>query len=319
MDIRVTNEIELLDSFSNINVSNIIISSGIYFLNDTLFLSHNNLIIEGDEFNRPILDFSKIPYGKNGLVIECDNIQLKNIIIRYAGHKGLFAKTHNSIFENIDTYGNCDCGFQLKYSSNTKVINCSSYDNFGYMLLKNNEPKFGFNSDGFCDKQYTGPGNIWINCKAWNNSDDGFDFYERITPEESPSIMENCVAFNNGYLEKDISKNPRIEIDKVFFDNCEYNLENYPSYGCGNGFKIGGNFTKHIVILKNCIAFNNKRNGIGQNENLGNMTLYKCLSCGNGLYNYGFRTYGGKLIMIGCISTDGKDSFLTTDTTILNL
>ena len=317
MDVNVTNINELLDAFNNKNASNINISSGIYLLEDTLLLNTNNIIIKGDECNRPILDFSRMQYGKNGVVIECNNIQFKNIIIRYAGNKGLLAKTHNSVFENIDTYGNCDCGFQLKYSSGVKVIGCCSYDNFGYKLLKDGRPNYGFNSDGFCDKQYSGPGNIWVNCKSWNNSDDGFDFYERITPKESPTIIENCVAFSNGYNEKDMSKNPRIETDKIFFENCGYNIKKYPAYGCGNGFKLGGNFTKHNIIISGCVAFNNKRNGIGQNENLGEMIVNKCVASGNGLYNYSFRTYNGKLILSNYVSTEGEDSFLINDITIL--
>ena len=318
MNIDVTNEIELIEAFNNSKATNINIASGVYHLKDTLFLNVSNVIIKGDEFDRPILDFSETPNGTNGLVIECDNIQVKNIIIRYAGYKGLFATTNNSTFENIDTYGNCDCGFQLKFSSNTKIISCCSYDNFGYMTMKDGTPIFGFNSDGFCDKQYEGPGNIWFNCKSWNNSDDGFDFYERITPEDSPTIIENCVAFSNGYEEKDISKNPRKDTDSSFFETCEYDLTKYPSYGNGNGFKLGGNFTKHCVITNNCYAFNNKRNGFAQNENIGKMDVNKCVSSGNGLYNYGFRTYAGKVTISNCITTKGEDSIITTDLTFKN-
>ena len=311
MIINVTNEIELIEAFNNSEATNINIASGVYHLKDTLFLGINGISVTGDESNRPILDFSKAKHGINGFVIECDNIQIKNIIIAYSGNKGLFAKTNNSLFSNIETYGNCDCGFQLKYSSNTKVIDCCSHDNFGYMTMKNGKPNFGFNSDGFCDKQYEGPGNTWINCKAWNNSDDGFDFYERITPGDSPTVIENCYSFNNGYSEKDISKNPRVKTDYYFLGACGYDLTKYPSYGNGNGFKLGGGNKGHSVIINNCFVFNNKRNGFTQNNNNGKVELTKCFAVNNNEYNFGFNSEDGELLTVNCITLKGLSSIET--------
>lgn len=323
MFINVTNEIELIEAFRTCNYekseyNTINISSGTYYLSETLSLNSENIKIVGDCANRPILDFHKTLIGTNALVITGNNIEVYNIVVRYSGYKGIFAKTTNSTFENIDVYGNCDCGFQLKNSSNTKVIGCCSYNNFGYMTMNGEKPNFGFNSDGFCDKQYDGPGNIWIDCKSWGNSDDGFDFYERITPIDRPTIIENCVAFGNGGKKRDISKNPRIEVDVDFFKKNNYELTNYPSYGNGNGFKLGGNFAAHNIILKKCLSFDNSRNGFGQNNNIGKMILEKCVASGNGLYNYGFRTYDGELLMKNSIGNNGNDSIITKNVKFKN-
>ena len=112
-------------------------------------------------------------------------------------------------------------------------------------------PDFGGNADGFCDKQFTGGGNTYINCRAWNNSDDGWDLYKRGTT--SPIVFINCITYNNSPEYYDFTGNPRLETDKAWFDSVEgktmttsknhtdtWYRTHYYNNGNKNGFKIGG-------------------------------------------------------------------------------
>ena len=101
------------------------------------------------------------------------------------------------------------------------------------------------------------------------------------------TTLENCWSFNNGYL-----KNGNI------------------SSGNGNGFKMGGgdtsniNHLKHNMVLKRCLAFDNRVKGFDQNNNTGSMTLYNCTAYRNGS-NYvisGVLDSGKVLIVINCVS-----------------
>ncbi|MEX0736654.1 MAG: FlgD immunoglobulin-like domain containing protein, partial [Bacteroidota bacterium] len=60
------------------------------------------------------------------------------------------------------------------------------------------------------------------------------------------------------------------------------------SSGNGNGFKLGGgdngnsDSLKHNVILRNCLAFDNRVKGFDQNNNRGSMTIYHGSAYRNG-------------------------------------
>ena len=97
MIFNVNNEEELINAFDSCKeLDTIIIESGTYYLPNTLELNVSGVKVLGDENERPALDFSKTPQGINGFVIKCDNVHISNLIIQYAGHKGLLAQTNNS-------------------------------------------------------------------------------------------------------------------------------------------------------------------------------------------------------------------------------
>lgn len=83
----------------------------------------------------------------------------------------------------------------------------------------------GGNADGFAIKLYPGPGNEFHGCRAWHNSDDGWDLYYTVFP----IVVDNCWCLNNGF-------------DK----------------GNANGFKMGGckqgGTSTGAHVFKNCIA-----------------------------------------------------------------
>ena len=147
-------------------------------------------------------------------------------------------------------------------ASNNQIINCDSYYNV--------DPGQG-NADGFAVKLDVGTGNSYYGCRAWQNSDDGWDGYMRPS-DDINTTLDNCWAFKNGYLKSGA----------------------VATSGNGNGFKMGGSDLKdkrHNFTVTNCLAFQNKVRGFDQNNNKGSMILYNCTSWNNG-QNYGMNSSG---------------------------
>ncbi|RYD30683.1 MAG: hypothetical protein EOP87_16200, partial [Verrucomicrobiaceae bacterium] len=93
--------------------------------------------------------------------------------------------------------------------SDNLVLNCDAYRNYDFTSEKGR----GGNVDGFGFHVGRGStGNVFRGCRAWLNSDDGFDL---ISTQES-LLIENCWAFYNGF-------DPSFKV-----------------LGDGNGFKLGG-------------------------------------------------------------------------------
>ena len=299
---------------------------GIYNYNKQIMLDLKGepnkeiLIIADDKENLPIFDFRYQPYGNksnsdcNGIRIFGKYAHIDGLIVRYSGYKGIRSELSNSILENIEVYGCCDSGIQMASGGNNTLINCASHDNFGYRTVDFGVIKFGYNSDGISDKLHYGLPNKFINCKSFNNTDDGFDFFGRCT--EDFTYLENCESYNNGVSMFDMTDYPRYEIDKEWFDSFkekkEYNtisgntvidLKHYPAFGNGNGFKLSGKKRYHCVELHHCIANNNKMKGFDQNHNSGIMKLYDCYGELNQLYDYGFRdSTCGEVHLENCVS-----------------
>ncbi len=147
------------------------------------------------------------------------------------------------------------------------ILNCDSYDNFS-------GTGNGGNSDGFGIVYNIGPGNVFRGCRAWNNSDDGFDCWGSI----SSVLFDSCYSFGNGLAS-----------------------------GNGQGFKMGGNSTgtqSAAHIWRNCLSANNKKHGFDQNGNLAGQTLYNCTSYRNRGANYNLSTSptSGAHIVENCVS-----------------
>ena len=313
----------------------------------------------------PIFDFRQEPYGSevtgsnnNGINVK-DNVtylHIKGLTIRYAGKNGLINYGSYNLFENLNVYGCCDTGIQMKNGGNNTILNCDSHDNFDYKLDKSGNLTacdFGGNADGFADKQFTGAGNHYIGCRAWNNSDDGWDFFQRIST--SQTVMENCICYINGPASYHMTNHPRYTVDQTWFNqfangrwvidadenNVYVTLNVYPNMGNGNGFKLGGDNTAHNALVHHCLAVGNTVKGFDQNNDAGTIYLYN----NTAYYNqpdYGFgKSNGCQLYVRNCISylsqaenrfipavvedhnswnlnsTIGANDFLSLDTTLI--
>jgi Right handed beta helix region/Secretion system C-terminal sorting domain len=205
---------------------------------------------------RPKLDFSAMTVSSSnrGIELAASYWHVKGIDIFKAGDNGLNVSGSNNIIEFCTFSENGDTGLQMGGgASNNQVINCDSYYNV--------DPTQG-NADGFAVKLDVGTGNSFKGCRAWQNSDDGWDGYMRPSDDVS-TTLDNCWAFKNGYL-----KDGSVAVS-----------------GNGNGFKMGGSDTKllrHNMTLTHCLAFQNTSNGYDQNSNLGNMTIHNCTAFNNG-------------------------------------
>jgi hypothetical protein len=138
-------------------------------------------------------------------------------------------------------------GFWLGRGSHNLILNCDAYRNHDYT----SEDRRGGNVDGFGFHVPAGSvGNVFRGCRAWFNSDDGFDF---INTAESITV-EDCWAFYNGFDAK------------------------FTSLADGNGFKAGGYarapaealpkvIPRHVV--RKCVAVRNKASGFYANHQPG--------------------------------------------------
>ncbi len=225
----------------------------------------------------PLLDCSSMAVsGANrGIELVGNFWHIKGIQILNAGDNGMYISGSHNVIEECAFVGNHDTGLQLNNgASDNQIINCDSYDNA--------DPKLG-NADGFAAKLAVGTGNTFYGCRAWQNSDDGWDGYMRGANGVTTTI-ENCWSFMNGYLSNGTAGS-----------------------GNGNGFKLGGSDSEnleHNAIVKQCIAFDNLAKGFDQNHNRGSMTLQNCSAYRNAT-NYALDEIvdTGKVITItNCLS-----------------
>ena len=102
-------------------------------------------------------------------------------------------------------------GFYLVKGAGNLILNCDAYNNYDTV----SDGGKGGNVDGFGGHpDNNGSGNVFRGCRAWWNSDDGFDLIH----SGQAVVIEQCWAFYNGYRPGGMS-------DKA---------------GDGTGFKAGG-------------------------------------------------------------------------------
>lgn len=208
---------------------------------------------------RAVIDFSfpeqQWVQDSYGLSLTGSYWYFKGIEITRAGYQGVYVTGKYNTFENCAFHNNRNTGLEInKGGAYTTVINSDAYRNY-------DPKKKGSMADGFGPKQTQGPGNKFIGCRAWENSDDGFDLFD------SPEVVtiENSWAFRNGV-----------------------DIWGYGGFtGNGNGFKLGGNGVVAKNRITNSIAFDNPKKGFDQNNNAGGVTLLNNTAYRNG-NNYGF-------------------------------
>lgn len=230
---------------------------------------------------RALLDFSVMPLDPNnqGIRLTGSYWHIYGLDIKGAGDNGILIERnkpiggtpddiknkteegHHNIIEFCSFYDNKDTGLQLKNMAEyNRIINCDSYFN--------RDAEDG-NADGFAAKLSLGTGNYFYGCRAWNNSDDGWDgiLYDAKEgfDDDMTTTYENCWAFRNGFLKNGSE-----------------------SKGNGNGFKLGGSGNmdrRHNAILIRCLAFDNLMKGFDQNHNTGSMTFINCTGHSNRYLN----------------------------------
>jgi len=154
---------------------------------------------------------------------------------------GIWISGSNNTFEQINTHHHMGPGLFIQNGGGNLVLNSDSHDN--YDLHTSNGA--GESADGFGAHISAGnPGNVFRGCRAWWNSDDGFDLISAY----SSVTIENSWAWRNGYIPGTTT-----------------------GAGNGNGFKAGGyggdydaGAVKHTV--RTSVAFLNRASGFYANH-----------------------------------------------------
>ncbi|UCG27732.1 MAG: right-handed parallel beta-helix repeat-containing protein [Bacteroidales bacterium] len=269
----------------------IFIRGGIYNQNATLEISNkgtSDKLIGIFAYGNEIPVFECQAVSGRGFKLSGHYLHLKGIIVRNAGDNGIFISGSDNIIDRCITTGNKDSGIHLTDGASENIIvNCDSYRNYD---PQNN----GENADGFAAKFDVGPGNKFIGCRAYENSDDGWDFWEANEPIE----LENCWAFSNGI-----------------------NQWGDPAFsGDGNGFKMGGNYSTGPRELRFCSSFLNVKKGFDQNHNIGPITLINNTAYKNGDRNVVVyeEPVEGVHVFINNISYQASNNFEASSTQLTN-
>jgi MYXO-CTERM domain-containing protein len=161
----------------------------------------------------------------------------------------------NNIFELLDIHHSFGPGLFISHGTGGNLIlNVDSHDNYD----KDGSQGDGQNGDGFgVHFQETGPSTVIRGCRAWLDSDDGYD----LISQEVPVIIENSWAFQNGYADGGSIT---------------------PSSGNGNGFKVGSSKKGVRHIVRNNVAWKNHAAGFYANHSSGGNTWLNNTSYMNG-------------------------------------
>jgi hypothetical protein len=165
----------------------------------------------------------------------------------------------NNIYELLDIHDSFGPGLFIDTGTGGNLIlNCDSHDNYD----KDGSQGDGQNADGFgVHYQTTGPSTIIRGCRAWLNSDDGYD----LISQEVPVTIEESWAFQNGYANGGSTS---------------------PADGNGNGFKVGSSQTGIRHLVHDDVAWKNKASGFYANHSSGGNTWFNNTSYMNGVqYN----------------------------------
>jgi|GEM_PF-1033842 hypothetical protein len=227
----------------------------------------NPLVIRAADGETPTVKFAAggSPDSDSGIQFRSPYVTFRGFEVSGSGWKGVNTdgNAHDVVLENLAVHGGNLWGIMNNGCDNVVFRNCDSYDNY-------DGQNDGDNSDGF---NMTGPATNGLieGCRAWNNGDDGYDFWV-----SEGHTIRYCAAWNNGR----------------------------GSGGDGNGFKLGGGPNEggnHLV--HHCVSYNNRYRGFDWNTTDNPLEVYNCTAVSNDI-NYRF-SEDGDYTLRNNISKDG--------------
>ena len=261
----------------------ILLKGGTYALDKTVIVERGvngtadakiYMIADPEAATRPVLDFQ----GRcAGMILAGDYWYFQGFDVTRSANaqKGIQVSGSYNTVDNVMTYKNGNTGLQISrykstdnwedWPSHNLILNCTSYLNAdaGYE-----------DADGFAAKLTVADGNVFDGCIAAYNADDGWDLFAKVeTGAIGQVVIQNCVAFKNGYA---LDENGQ-EVDA----------------GNGNGFKMGGSSISGHHILRNSVSFGNKAKGIDSNS-CPDIEAYSSTSYNNESFNVAFYTNDAK-------------------------
>jgi ankyrin repeat protein len=261
----------------------IFIREGVYYPTKTINLNKSGeyakpICLYAYFGEHPVIDFSRT--NSFSFLVTGSYWHLRDLTIT-GGYRGIFiigSGAHHNVLEKITSFAHNYSGFSLRDGiAHNIILNCDAYENF--------DPHWnGEYPDGFEVRFGDGEGNILIGNRAWNNSDDGFDFSDAAHAVR----LEWCFAFDNGK-----------------------NIWHYPAFcGDGNGFKLNTSMSTLPHLLVRCISWDNGYRGFSDLENNNGAYFYNCIALRNSSDDFTFSdTWKGILSNnIGFKITGGKSS-----------
>lgn len=215
----------------------------------------------------PVFDFSNLQISTSsythGIVVtgswlHFKGLEITNVPMNINSNAGMYVReSGDNIFELMNFHHNSGTGVFVNGSRGRGghlFLNCDSHDNYDPTGRQGD----GQNADGFgVHYQTTGKVTVFRGCRAWWNSDDGWDFIS----QEVPVVVENSMAMGNGWANYGTTR---------------------PRDGNGNGFKAGSSKTGIRHIIRQCVAWKNRASGFYANHSSGGNDWFNNTSYENG-------------------------------------
>jgi hypothetical protein len=210
-------------------------------------ITKSGITYEAYPGERPVFDFKNVPTNlrvaafsveRNVTGITFKGFDVTGVKVGEQKQSEAFRIRGEVKFENMAAHDNEANGFYFTGGGTGIVLNSDAYNNIGPTDVS------AGNTDGFGAH---GGAVTYINARAWNNSDDGFDSLS----SQGPVVYDHCWAFNN--------------------------RGNQNGLGDQNGFKVGGYTYRTTGIpdpmpvhtVRYSLAVNNGANGFYANHQPG--------------------------------------------------
>ncbi|MBM0105004.1 carbohydrate-binding protein [Steroidobacter sp. S1-65] len=217
---------------------------------------------------RPVLDFSNLriqpdpeyTFGVlvSGSYLHLKGFEIRNVPMNTRSNTGVRVggDAYRNIFELLDIHHIQGTGMFIHTTRGGHLIlNSDSHDNYDPRSHQGD----GQNGDGFgVHYQTAGDVTVFRGCRAWWNSDDGWDFIS----QEVPVIVENSWAMGSGYINSGTAR---------------------AQDGNGAGFKIGSSKTGIRHVVRNNLAWGNRSQGFYANHSAGGNDWFNNTSYNNGV------------------------------------
>jgi len=213
------------------------LKGGTYLPTSLIDVYKSNISIIAAPGEVPIIDGSNIPtaeidYPGRAVRIYAfeenqTNVTIEGVIVQNGPDGGIQLRSHSGFTLSNVTIRKCifrTNGYASLFEGegfscegdvfNLLVDECDSYGNYDEL------GDAGLNADGFRISIYSGSA-LFRNCRAWFNSDDGFDAFNNSSSNGVSTVpvrFQRCRSWKNGYLPDGVTE----------------------SAGDGNGFKLGG-------------------------------------------------------------------------------
>ena len=183
------------------------------------------------------------------LTINGSWLSVRDLTVRKSARAGILIFGDEVHLQRIVSHGNGRVGINFYHAKNGSLTDCATFDNYD-KYDSDGSLSHGQDADGFAASGSTGV--VVKRCLAFNNADDGFDFWEA-----SNSSVEDSYAFGNGINRWG---------DSAFEGN-------------GNGFKMGGPGSTNNLVQR-CLAFDHPMRGFVDNAAVSS-NFYNTTSIGN--------------------------------------